>query len=194
MFIQTELTPNPASIKFLPGRDVSPDGARAFDDADQAQSSPLARDLFDIAGVNAVFFGPDFVTVTKTEAIDWDHLKPAVLAAIMDHFTSGAPVMADGVGGAGAAASGEADIDYDDDAQRVVGAIKELLDTRVRPAVAEDGGDIVFHRFEPDTGRVFLTMRGACAGCPSSTMTLKMGIERLLTHFVPEVTAVEAEL
>lgn len=192
MFIQTELTPNPASIKFLPGRDVSPDGARAFDDAETAQSSPLARALFDIDGVGAVFFGPDFVTITKTEAIDWDHLKPAVLAAIMDHFTSGAPLMADGVGGAGAAASSEADVVYDEDAQRVIGAIKELLDTRVRPAVAADGGDIVFHRFEPDTGRVFLTMRGACAGCPSSTMTLKMGIERLLTHFVPEVSAVEA--
>lgn len=189
MFIQTEVTPNPASLKFLPGQTVMAAGAASFDDAETAQASPLARALFDIPGVKGVYFGADFLTVTKTDSIDWDHLKPAVLGAIMDHYVSGAPLLEDA---AAAQATGEADVEYDEAAAGVVAEIKELLETRVQPAVAGDGGEIVFHKFEPETGRVFLTLRGACAGCPSSTATLKYGIENLLRHFVPEVTSVEA--
>jgi len=179
MFIQTESTPNPATLKFLPGRSVLDEGAADFPNREAAASSPLALRLFAIDGVEGVFFGADFVTVTRGE-IDWAHLKPAILGAIMEHFTSGQPVME------GAAQAGHAEHDGPD--SDIVNQIKELLDTRVRPAVAQDGGDITFHGFE--RGVVFLHMKGACAGCPSSTMTLKMGIENLLRHYIPEVTEV----
>ena len=182
MFIQTESTPNPATLKFLPGQTVLEMGTADFPSADGAGASPLATRLFAVEGVTGVFFGADFVTVTKAEAVEWDHIKPALLGAIMEHFQSGQPVM-----GAGAqAASGHAAHDGPDSA--IVGQIKELLDTRVRPAVAQDGGDITFHGFE--RGVVYLHMQGACAGCPSSTLTLKMGIENLLRHYIPEVTEV----
>jgi Fe-S cluster biogenesis protein NfuA len=184
MFIQTEATPNPSTLKFLPGREVLPEGAMDFPSAETAGASPLAQRLFTVGGVTGVFLGPDFITVTKDDS-DWAHLKPMVLGAIMEHFTSGAPVLAE----PGAAAE-SAHADYDGEDEEIVAQIKELLDTRVRPAVAQDGGDIVFHGFKE--GTVFLHMRGACAGCPSSTMTLKNGIENLLRHYVPEVELVEA--
>jgi Fe-S cluster biogenesis protein NfuA len=182
MFIQTESTPNPATLKFLPGLTVLEMGTADFPAADAAASSPLAQRLLAVDGVTGVCFGNDFVTVTKADAIDWYHVKPAVLGAIMEHFQSGQPVIADGSVQAGGHAehSGE-------DAE-VVNQIKELLDSRVRPAVAQDGGDITFHGFE--RGVVYLHMQGACAGCPSSTLTLKMGIENLLRHYIPEVTEV----
>ncbi|MBV0913970.1 NifU family protein [Anianabacter salinae] len=181
MFIQTESTPNPATLKFLPGQAVLDAGTADFPNVDAAEKSPLAARLFGVDGVSGVFFGTDFVTVTKTDAIAWDHIKPALLGAIMEHYQSGQPVM---VGDAGAV--GHADHDGPD--AEIVGQIKELLDTRVRPAVAQDGGDITFHGFE--RGVVYLHMQGACAGCPSSTLTLKMGIENLLRHYIPEVTEV----
>lgn len=182
MFIQTESTPNPATLKFLPGQSVLGTGTAEFTDAGAAGASPLATRLFAIDGVRAVFFGADFVSVTKDAAIEWPHLKPAILGAIMEHFASGAPVMAT------ATASGHTETSGPDSA--IVQQIKELLDTRVRPAVAQDGGDITFHGF--DRGIVYLHMRGACAGCPSSTMTLKSGIENLLRHYIPEVVEVRA--
>ena len=181
MFIQTEATPNPATLKFLPGQTVLEAGTADFPSATAAEKSPLAARIFAVEGVTGVFFGTDFVTVTKAEAMAWDHLKPPVLGAIMEHYQSGAPVME-----GEAAASGHADHDGED--AEVVGQIKELLDTRVRPAVAQDGGDITFHGF--DRGVVYLHMQGACAGCPSSTLTLKMGIENLLRHYIPEVVEV----
>ena len=183
MFIQTESTPNPATLKFLPGQTVLEAGTADFPAPEGAVASPLAQRLFAVEGVNGVFFGTDFVTVTKADSIDWDHMKPAVLGAIMEHFQSGQPVMADG---AMQASSGHAEHDGEDG--EIVGQIKELLDSRVRPAVAQDGGDITFHGFE--RGVVYLHMQGACAGCPSSTLTLKMGIENLLRHYIPEVSEV----
>jgi len=185
MFIQTEATPNPATLKFLPGRDVLPEGAMDFPNAETASPSPLAARLFEVDGVTSIFLGADFITVTK-EGGEWQHLKPMLLGAIMDHFTSGAPVLAPG--DAGSMPSEEEDFDAAD--EEIVVQIKELLDTRVRPAVAQDGGDIVFHGYRD--GIVRLHMRGACAGCPSATMTLKNGIENLLKHFVPEIEVVEA--
>jgi len=185
MFIQTEQTPNPATLKFLPGLTVMPQGTADYTDAETAQASPLAARLFAIDGVAGVFLGADFVTVTKTDA-EWHHLKPAILGAIMEHFTSGAPVLA---GEAGAAGAQHGDAAREED-REVVAQIVELLDTRVRPAVAQDGGDIVFHGFEE--GVVFLQMRGSCSGCPSSTMTLKAGIENMLRHYIPEVQEVRA--
>ncbi|WP_118135853.1 NifU family protein [Oceanicella sp. SM1341] len=182
MFIQTESTPNPATLKFLPGETVMQAGTADFPSSDTAASSPLARRVFDVEGVAGVFLGQDFVTVTKSDLVDWAHIKPAILGAIMEHFQSGAPA----IEGEGAAPSGHAEHDGPDGA--IVSQIKELLDTRVRPAVAQDGGDITFHGFE--RGVVYLHMQGACAGCPSSTMTLKMGIENLLRHYIPEVTEV----
>ncbi|WP_299546919.1 NifU family protein [uncultured Tateyamaria sp.] len=182
MFIQTESTPNPATLKFLPGQSVLDMGTADFPTAEAADKSPLAKRIFAVEGVTGVFFGTDFVTVTKADAVDWDHIKPALLGAIMEHFQSGQPVMDDGH----APASGHAEHDGEDAA--VVDQIKELLDSRVRPAVAQDGGDITFHGF--DRGVVYLHMQGACAGCPSSTLTLKMGIENLLRHYIPEVTEV----
>ncbi|MEM0977581.1 MAG: NifU family protein [Pseudomonadota bacterium] len=181
MFIQTEPTPNPATLKFLPGQTVMPTGTADFPSHEAASNSPLAQRIFGVTGATAVFFGPDFVTVTKDDTVEWDQIKPALLAAIMEHFQSGAPVVeGDSTSG------GHADHDGEDG--EIVGQIKELLDTRVRPAVAQDGGDITFHGFE--RGIVYLHMQGACAGCPSSTITLKMGIENLLRHYIPEVTEV----
>ncbi|MFU8776877.1 MAG: NifU family protein [Roseovarius sp.] len=182
MFIQTESTPNPATLKFLPGQTVLEAGTADFPNADKSGNSPLAERIFRVPGVAGVFFGNDFVTVTKGEAIEWDHIKPAILGAIMEHYQSGQPVMLGEAGGA----SGHAEHSGEDSA--IVNQIKELLDTRVRPAVAQDGGDITFHGF--DRGVVYLHMQGACAGCPSSTITLKMGIENLLRHYIPEVTEV----
>lgn len=182
MFIQTESTPNPATLKFLPGQAVLDMGTADFPSADTAGKSPLARRVFGVSGVTGVFLGNDFVTVTKDDAVEWDHIKPAILGAVMDHFQSGEPVME----GDGAGASGHAEHTGEDG--EIVDQIKELLDSRVRPAVAQDGGDITFHGF--DRGVVYLHMQGACAGCPSSTITLKMGIENLLRHYIPEVTEV----
>ena len=181
MFIQTESTPNPATLKFLPGETVMEQGTADFPDLDSANSSPLAERLFALNGVTGVFLGNDFVTVTKQDSIDWEHIKPSILGAIMDHFQSGAPVI---VGERTESVHAE----HSGEDKEIVGQIKELLDSRVRPAVAQDGGDITFHGFE--SGVVYLQMQGACAGCPSSTMTLKMGIENLLRHYIPEVTEV----
>ena len=182
MFIQTESTPNPATLKFLPGQTVLELGTADFPSVEAGQKSPLARRIFAAGNVTGVFFGTDFVTVTKAEAAQWDHIKPAILGAIMEHYQSGAAVMEDQAqaGGGHAEHTGE-----DGD---IVRQIKELLDTRVRPAVAQDGGDITFHGFY--RGIVYLHMQGACAGCPSSTLTLKMGIENLLRHYIPEVLEV----
>lgn len=190
MFIQTEQTPNPATLKFLPGRAVLGEGgAMDFTAPEEAAGrSPLAEALFGIEGVTGVFLGADFVSVSKDEDSEWYVLKPSVLGVIMQHFTADRPVLTDG-GEAPAAESEEAPQYAEEDAE-IVGQIKQLLDTRVRPAVAGDGGDIVFHGFE--RGVVYLTMRGACSGCPSSTATLKMGIENMLRHYIPEVTEVRA--
>jgi Fe-S cluster biogenesis protein NfuA len=190
MFIQTEATPNPDTVKFLPGLPVAgAHGPFDYPDAASARSSLLARALFQVDGVERVFLGSDYVSVSKEAARDWKHVKPMVLAAIMDHFMAGLPVVDED------ATSGEGeDITYEGSAAEIVEEIRELIETRVRPAVAQDGGDIIFRRFDPETGIVHLTMRGACAGCPSSTMTLKQGIENMLRTYVPEVTAVEAEL
>ena len=186
MFIQTEATPNPATLKFLPGKVILPEGTADFRDADTAgEASPLAGSLFAIPGVTGVFFGYDFVTVSK-EGAEWQHLKPAILGTIMEHFMSGAPVMHTGA----AAEMDEEGEFFDESDAGIVATIKELLETRVRPAVAQDGGDITFKGYRD--GRVFLHMRGACAGCPSSTATLKHGIQNLLRHFIPEVQEVEA--
>ena len=181
MFIQTESTPNPATLKFLPGQTVLDLGTADFPSAEAAEKSPLAKRIFAAGGVTGVFFGTDFVTVTKAEATAWDHVKPAILGAIMEHYQSGAPVLE----GEQAALGHKSHDGPDGD---IVRQIKELLDTRVRPAVAQDGGDITFHGF--DRGVVYLHMQGACAGCPSSTLTLKMGIENLLRHYIPEVLEV----
>lgn len=181
MFIQTESTPNPATLKFLPGQTVLEIGTADFPNGEAAAKSPLAQRIFAVGGVTGVFFGADFVTVTKGEGAEWQHIKPAILGAIMEHYQSGAAVIVgEGAGGGHAAHEGQ-----DGD---IVRQIKELLDTRVRPAVAQDGGDITFHGFE--RGVVYLHMQGACAGCPSSTLTLKMGIENLLRHYIPEVLEV----
>lgn len=188
MFIQTEATPNPATLKFLPGETVVQNGPFEFVSAEEAEGqSPLAERLFSIPSVTGVFFGFDFVTITKSDDVDWQHLKPAILGIIMEHYMSGLPVMAN------KAAAGDMDAEegfVEEGSEEIVSTIKELLETRVRPAVAQDGGDITFHGFRD--GRVFLKMRGACAGCPSSTATLQHGIQNLLKHFIPEVEAVEA--
>ncbi len=181
MFIQTESTPNPATLKFLPGQTVLEMGTADFPSADAAGKSPLAKRIFAVGDVTGVFFGNDFVTVTKADSAEWDHIKPAILGAIMEHYQSGAAVIE-----GEQAASGHAEHTGEDG--DIVAQIKELLDTRVRPAVAQDGGDITFHGF--DRGIVYLHMQGACAGCPSSTLTLKMGIENLLRHYIPEVLEV----
>ncbi len=189
MFIQTEATPNPATLKFLPGVVVLADGTADFRDAAAAgEESPLAGALFGIPGVSGVFFGYDFVTVSKQDDRDWQHLKPAILGAIMEHFMAGRPVLNAASNAADRGASDGEEF-YDKADEDIVVTIKELLDTRVRPAVAQDGGDITFRGYE--NGTVFLNMKGACAGCPSSTATLKHGIQNLLRHFVPEVQHVE---
>lgn len=182
MFIQTESTPNPATLKFLPGQTVLDAGTADFPSAETAGSSPLATRIFAVSGVAGVFFGNDFVTVTKSDSVEWDHIKPAILGAIMEHYQSGQPI----VNAGGEQSSGHAE--HTGENGEIVDQIKDLLDSRVRPAVAQDGGDITFHGF--DRGVVYLHMQGACAGCPSSTLTLKMGIENLLRHYIPEVTEV----
>ena len=182
MFIQTEATPNPATLKFLPGRPVLDQGTLEFLDPAESKASPLASRLFEIEGVEGVFFGTDFISVTKGDG-EWQHMKPAILGVIMEHYLSGQPVTsqppADG---------GETDEFYASEDEEIVKTIKELLETRVRPAVAQDGGDITFQGYRD--GVVFLHMRGACSGCPSSTATLRHGIENLLRHFIPEVQEV----
>ncbi len=182
MFIETEGTPNPATLKFLPGRWVIQNGTADFASADSAGRSPLALALFDLPGVARVFLGADFVTVTKTDEISWQQLKPRVLAALMDHFVANRPVIE------GAAEEDEIEAIRPED-QEIVEQIRELLDTRVRPAVAGDGGDIIFRGYRD--GVVRLHMQGSCSGCPSSSATLKHGIENMLRHYVPEVVAVE---
>ena len=182
MFIQTEATPNPATLKFLPGRTVLGDGTLEFRDRDTAGRSPLAEKLFGIPGVTGVFYGSDFVTVTKADG-DWQHLKPAILGAIMEHYMSGAPLLADG------SVEETAEEFFDEKDAETVATIKDLIETRVRPAVANDGGDITFRGFKE--GIVYLDMKGSCAGCPSSTATLKHGIQNLLRHFVPDVVEVQ---
>jgi Fe-S cluster biogenesis protein NfuA len=183
MFIQTEATPNPATLKFIPGRPVLGDGTLEFRGASEAESSPLATRLFDIDGVTGVFLGSDFISVTKGDG-EWQHLKPAILGAIMEHYLSGEPVAP---GDQGGKTEHEEEFFAAEDAD-TVNTIKELLETRVRPAVAQDGGDITFQGYRD--GIVFLHMRGACSGCPSSTATLRHGIENLLRHFIPEVQEV----
>ena len=183
MFIQTEETPNPATLKFLPGRSVTGGAPVDCPTPESAARSPLARALFSVEGVSGVFLGDDFVTVTSNGSKDWAVLKPALLGAIMDHFVHSRPVLE--ASGADAEAGGATGTD-----DPIVAQIKELLDQRVRPVVANDGGDITFHSF--DNGVVYLHMRGSCAGCPSSTATLKSGIENLLRHFIPEVVEVRA--
>lgn len=187
MFIQTESTPNPSTLKFLPGREVMGEGAVAdFPDAEAADRSPLAAALFAVPSVSRVFFGADFISVTKEDG-EWQHLKPAILGAIMEHFTQGRPLIE-----GSADEAGEDDKVYEGEEAEIVDQIRELIETRVRPAVANDGGDIIFKGYDGATGIVSLHMRGSCAGCPSSTITLKNGIENMLRHYVPEVNAVEA--
>ena len=183
MFIQTEATPNPATLKFLPGRTVLASGTLEMRDPAEATRSPLAERLFAVKGVSGVFFGSDFITVSKTDG-EWQQLKPAILGAIMEHFMSGDPLVRGDV----EAAAGEADEFYEPADADTVATIKELIETRVRPAVANDGGDITFRGFKD--GIVYLNMKGACSGCPSSTATLRHGIQNLLRHFVPDVTEV----
>ena len=184
MFIQTEATPNPATLKFLPGRPVLAQGTLEFLEPEATKDSPLAARLFEIDGVTGVFLGSDFISVSKGEG-EWQHLKPAILRAIMEHYQSGAPVAAEGEPGS---ESAEEDEFFEPADAETVNTIKELLETRVRPAVAQDGGDITFQGYRD--GIVFLHMRGACSGCPSSTATLRHGIENLLRHFIPEVQEV----
>ena len=184
MFIQTEPTPNPATLKFIPGKSVLDDGTADFRGKSEATASPLASRLFDVDGVTGVFLGSDFISVTKGEGDEWQHMKPAILGAIMEHYMSGAPV----VSGGNDAADDAAQESFDPKDEETVNTIKELINTRVRPAVANDGGDIVFQGFRD--GIVYLHMRGACSGCPSSTATLRHGIENLLKHFCPDVQEV----
>ena len=184
MFIQTETTPNPATLKFLPGKDVLGDGTAFFTNEEEAKRSPLAAALFTMPEVKAVFLGSDFVTITKTDEAEWDVVKPIALTTIMEHYVSGNPMMVD------EEVKKERKTDYSEEEQKIVDQIIELIDTRVRPAVAMDGGDIIFHGFEQ--GVVKLEMHGSCSGCPSSTVTLKQGIEGMLKHYVPEVIGVEA--
>jgi Fe-S cluster biogenesis protein NfuA len=186
MFIQTEATPNPATLKFIPGRVVSDGGPMEFVSRETAARSPLAERLFDVPGVTSVFYGSDFITVTKASG-EWQQLKPAILGAIMEHYMSGAPLLADG-SVASDVESDEVDEFFDEADAETVDMIKDLIETRVRPAVANDGGDITFRGFKD--GIVYLNMKGACSGCPSSTATLQHGIQNLLRHFVPDVVEV----
>lgn len=191
MFIETETTPNPATLKFLPGRQVMAAGTREFTTPEEAEASPLAEALFDTGEVTWVFFGGDFISVTAAPGADWTALKPQVVAVLLDHFVSEAPLFAGG-DASGFAVPHEAEPEIEDDPAdaEIVAQIKELIETRVRPAVAGDGGDIRYRGFR--NGVVYLQMQGACSGCPSSTATLKHGIEGLLKHYVPEVTEVQA--
>ena len=183
MFIQTEQTPNPQTLKFLPGKVVMDEGTAFFQNIDKTSNSPLAKKLFDVDGVTGVFFGSDFITITKNDSLDWQVMKPLILGAIMDHFNSGEPTINNETNDKGEKSLLENSEDSD-----IVKQIKELLDTRVRPAVAMDGGDIVYDNFE--NGIVYLHMQGACSGCPSSMATLKMGIENMLKHYIPEIKEV----
>jgi Fe-S cluster biogenesis protein NfuA len=183
MFIQTEATPNPATLKFIPGRTVLDTGTMEFVNREAAARSPLAGRLFDVPGVTGVFYGSDFVTVTKDNS-DWQHLKPAILGVIMEHYMSGAPLLADG----DKPEEAHAEEFFSEADTETVATIKDLLETRIRPAVASDGGDITFRGFKD--GIVYLDMKGSCAGCPSSTATLKHGIQNLLKHFLPDVVEV----
>jgi Fe-S cluster biogenesis protein NfuA len=187
MLIRTEQTPNPATRKFLPGQAVMDNGTRDFADAESAEASPLARALFESGMVEGVFYGSDFVSVTAAPGVSWTDLEPLVLETLLDHFVTGAPLFA-----AGSAAAIHVDADFEEDPADadIVEQIKELIETRVRPAVAQDGGDIVYKGYRD--GHLYLSMHGACAGCPSSTITLKRGIESLIRHYVPEVESVEA--
>jgi Fe-S cluster biogenesis protein NfuA len=190
MLIETEATPNPATLKFLPGRPVIEAGPpRDFADAEEAEASPLAQALFSLGDVAGVFFGRDFIAVTAGEGAEWHDLKPQVLSVLLDHFSSQAPLFR---AGTAADIHIESDLEFADNPEDadIVAQIKELIETRVRPAVANDGGDIVYKGF--DRGTVYLAMHGACSGCPSSTATLKQGIEQLLKYYVPEVTEVRA--
>ena len=182
MFIQTEPTPNPNVLKFLPGRDVS-ENPRDFVNRDEAAASPLAEALFELEGVTGVFFGYDYVSVTRdAQGLEWTQMKAPILAAIMDHFVSGAPLLRNG---------DFSSVETDGEDTEIIAEIKQLLDSRIRPAVAQDGGDILFDAFDEETGVLSLRMRGACAGCPSSSATLKAGVEQMMKHYVPEVTRVE---
>lgn len=189
MFIETETTPNPASLKFLPGQTVMAAGTREFTSPEAAEASPLAEAIFDTGEVTLVFFGSDFVSVTAAQGADWSALKPQVVAILLDHFVSGAPLFAGGDAGA-ISVPEEPVIDDDPADAEVIAQIKDLLETRIRPAVAGDGGDVLYRGFSG--GVVYLQMQGACSGCPSSTATLKHGIEGLLKHYVPEVSEVRA--
>ncbi len=182
MFIQTEQTPNPQTLKFLPGKVVMDDGTAFFQNIGEATDSPFAKRLFDVEGVEGVFFGSDFITITKNQSLDWQVMKPLILGSIMDHYNSGDATINNSKKGE------DKSLEIDENDTDIVKQIKELLDTRVRPAVAMDGGDIIYDSFKD--GVVYLHMQGACSGCPSSTATLKMGIENMLKHYVPEVQEV----
>lgn len=188
MFIQTEATPNPDVIKFIPGKDVLTKGTKQFASKDEAGDSPLAQALFAVDGVSALFFGSDFLTVRRDpeSSLIWAELKPPILAAIMDFYTSGQPVLRE--------TEVKSEIVYEGELGQIVAEIKDLLDTRVRPAVAQDGGDIEFDSFDLESGTLYLHMRGACSGCPSSSATLRQGVESLMKHYVPEVKSIEAVL
>jgi len=189
MLIRTEQTPNPATRKFLPGQIVVEAGTRDFPDAESAEASPLAKALFDSEMVEGVFFGRDFISVTAAPGVSWGDLEPLVLEILLDHFVTGAPLFAPG-SAAGIHISQDADFEENPEDADIIDQIKELIETRVRPAVAQDGGDIVYKGYKD--GRLYLSMHGACSGCPSSTVTLKRGIESLIRHYVPEVETVEA--
>jgi Fe-S cluster biogenesis protein NfuA len=188
MLIETETTPNPTTLKFLPGRAVMASGTRDFVSDEEAEASPLAEALFSLGDVTGVFFGHDFVSVTIASGTDWADVKPDVIGILLDHFSADMPLFRVGTA-SGITIPDDEPSDNPEDAE-VIAQIRELIDTRVRPAVANDGGDIIYRGF--DNGRVYLKMQGACAGCPSSTATLKQGIESLLKHYVPEVTEVRA--
>ncbi|RZC76236.1 hypothetical protein C5167_000529 [Papaver somniferum] len=188
MFIQTQSTPNPSSLMFYPGKPVMEVGSADFPNPRTAMNSPLAKAIYGVDGITRVFFGSDFVTVTKSEEASWDLLKPEIFAAIMDFYTSGKPLFLD------ASVASAKDTAIHEDDTEIVAMIKELLETRIRPAVQDDGGDIVYRGFDPETGVVKLQMQGACSGCPSSAVTLKSGIENMLMHYVPEVKSVEQEM
>ncbi|MBU6268207.1 MAG: NifU family protein [Sphingomonadales bacterium] len=190
MFIETETTPNPATLKFLPGRQVMPAGTREFTDDEQAEASPLAAALFSLGDVTGVLFGRDFIAVTAGQGVNWADLKPQVVAILLDHFVSEAPLFTGGTAAGIAVAADEATIGHEAADEDIVAQIQELIETRIRPAVANDGGDVVYRGFRE--GVVYLSMQGACSGCPSSAATLKNGIESLIKHYVPEVAEVRA--
>lgn len=190
MFIETEATPNPATLKFLPGQEVTNAGTREFTSPEEAEASPLAEALFSLGDVVGVFYGQNFISVTAAPGVDWAQLKPQVVSILLDHFASGAPLFVGGDAGGFSVPADDAGMEDDPADADVVEQIKDLIETRVRPAVANDGGDIIYRGFRE--GVVYLAMQGACSGCPSSTATLKHGIESLLKHYVPEVTEVRA--